>query len=242
MRHAYPALCATALLLTACAARAPVSSAPDTDGAAPVAAAANAQADDDTTPGAAQATALLAEGDRLRTQGRCAQALPAYEAAALLSGPEQGRALAAVYLCLSELQRVKAAEVAFGRYLEQGMAQGLVPLRLLFEPGRIDYLQDARVSSPYPMWLRELARVLRNGPDCLTLTGHVGQSAAERQAPDLGWRRAQAVQHQLEALAPTLAGRIAVEGTADTPALIGTGSDDLRDALDRRVEFQLRRC
>jgi outer membrane protein OmpA-like peptidoglycan-associated protein len=242
MRRAYPALCATVLLLTACATQAPMRSASDADSAAPVAGAANTHRDDNAAPGAAQADALLAEGDRLRSQGRCAQALPAYAAAARLSGPEQGRALAATYLCLSELQRIKAAETAFGRYLEQGMAQGLVPLRLLFEPGRIDYLKDARVSSPYPMWLRELARLLGQRQDCLMLTGHAGTSATEQAVPELGLQRAQAVQRQLEALAPTLAGRIAAEATADAAVLIGTGSDDLRDALDRRVEFQLRPC
>ena len=248
MHRAPLALCATVLLLTACATGAPGSRDPGADSEASLAARAQAGMDEDGAPTgseeqtAAQAGALLAAGKRLQAQGRCAQALPAYEAAARLSGPEQGPALAAAYLCQRQLQRVKAAEAAFGRYLEQSVAQGRIPLRLLFEPGRIDYLKDARISGSYPMWLRELARVLRNGQDCLTLTGHAGPSAAEQQAPDLGRWRAQAVQRQLEALAPTLAGRIAAEDAAKSPALIGTGSDDLRDALDRRIEFQLRRC
>ena len=235
-------LCVVVPLLAACATPAPVSSESGRDSAVPVAGAVNGDGNDDAAPGAAQAGALLAEGDRLRAQGRCAQALPAYEAAARLTGSEQGRALAAIYLCLSELQRVKAAEAAFGRYLERGMAQGLVPLRLLFEPGRIDYLKDARISGSYPMWLRELARLLGQRQDCLMLTGHAGPSATEQAAPELGLQRAQVVQGQLEAIAPGLAGRIAAESAVGSTAPIGTGSDDLRDALDRRVEFRLRTC
>ncbi len=247
MRCAPQALCATALLLAACATHTPANNDPNADGEAHLVASVEAKPDDDAAQDGAEraatrAIALLAAGDRLRTQGRCAQALPAYEAAARLTGPEQGRALAAVYLCQRQLQRFQAAEAAFGRYLEQGMAQGLVPLRLLFEPGSSDYLKDTRISGAYPMWLRELARVLRGAQDCLMLSGHASPSAAEQQPPDLGLRRAQAVQRQLEEIAPALAGRVAAEGAAGEPALIGTRHDDLRDALDRRVEFQLRPC
>ena len=52
----------------------------------------------------------------------------------------------------------------------------------------------------------------------------------------------QAVQRQLEGLAPALAARLRSEAATPDEALIGSASDDWRDALDRRVDFKLRPC
>ena len=46
----------------------------------------------------------------------------------------------------------------------------------------------------------------------------------------------------LEAATPALTGRLQPLGMGFRENLIGTGTDDLRDALDRRVEFRVRSC
>ena len=185
---------------------------------------------------------LLAEGKRLESQDRCRDALQHYDPAALQAGPTQGEALAAVYRCHWQLQQPKAAQAAFSRFIAHELAQGWLPLKLLFEPGESRYLADPRVSGPYGMWLRQLVGPLLDSPSCLSLIGHAGASALEQKTADLPLRRAQAVQRQLEALAPALAGRLRSEAAAPAEALIGSASDDWRDALDRRVSFKLRSC
>ena len=186
---------------------------------------------------------LLAEGDRLEAQGNCRDALSHYEPAALQAGPTQGQALAAIYRCQWQLQQPKAAQASFGRFLAHELAQGRLPLKLLFEPGQTRYLADHRVSGPYGMWLRQLAGALQGGRACLSLVGHAGPGTSEQTAADLPLRRAQAVQRQLEGLAPALAGRLQAEAAApELPPLVGSASDDWRDALDRRVSFRLRPC
>jgi len=186
---------------------------------------------------------LLAEGGRLEAQGRCREALSHYEPAALQPGPTQGQALAAIYRCQWQLQQPKAAQASFGRFLAHELAQGRLPLKLLFEPGQTRYLAEPRVSGPYAMWLRQLAGALPGSRSCLSLVGHAGPSATEQGTAELALRRAQAVQRQLEGLAPALAGRLQAEAAApDLPPLIGSASDDWRDALDRRVSFRLRPC
>lgn len=185
---------------------------------------------------------LLAEGGRLEAQGHCREALQHYEPAALQAGTTQGQALAAVYRCHWQLQQPKAAQVAFGRFIAHELSQGRLPLKLLFQPGESRYLADPRVSGPYGMWLRQLAGALLGSTSCLSLIGHAGASAFEQKTADLPLRRAQAVQRQLEALAPALAGRLRSEAATPAEVLIGSASDDWRDALDRRVSFKLRPC
>lgn len=195
-------------------------------------------------PGAdsrSRADQLLAEGDRLQEQGRCRDALQHYGMAALESGPGQARALASIYLCHWQLQRPRAAEEGFTLWLRHELDQGRLRLRLLFQPGESRYLADARISAPYAAWLRRVADATQAGSHCLVLHGHAGPSALERHATGLALRRAQMVQRQLEALAPALKGRIS-SSAADGEAVIGSASDDLRDALDRRVEFAIGAC
>lgn len=186
---------------------------------------------------------LLAEGGRLEAQDRCRDALPHYAPAALQPGPTQGEALAAIYRCQWQLQQPKAAQATFSRFIAHELAQGRLPLKLLFEPGQTRYLAEPRVSGAYAMWLRQLAGALPGSRSCMSLVGHAGPSAIEQGATELALRRAQAVQRQLEGLAPALAGRLQSEAAApELPPLVGSASDDWRDALDRRVSLRLRPC
>ena len=194
-------------------------------------------------PAPTRAELLLAEGDRLQEQGRCRDALQHYGMAALEPGPARGHALASIHLCHWQLQRPRAGEDSFALWLQHELDQGRLPLRLLFQPGETRYLADARISAPYGAWLRRIAQAMQSSPQCLTLAGHAGPSAVEQHAADLPLRRAQAVQRQLETLAPALKGRI--RSRAALPGeepLVGSASDDLRDALDRRVEFAIGPC
>ena len=46
----------------------------------------------------------------------------------------------------------------------------------------------------------------------------------------------------IEAVSPVLGKRMASKGHGSKFLLVGNGSDDLSDALDRRVELQVRDC
>ncbi len=236
-RILYPGLAAGLLALAACSSTHRNEAGSAATEPAVVAVAAEA----DTPPAPSRAETLLAEGDRLQAQGRCRDALQPYGLAALEAGPARERALAASYLCHWQLQRSQTGEEGFALWLRHELEQGQLPLKLLFQPGETRYLADPRISAPYGMWLRHVAAALAP-QQCLTLVGHAGPSAVEQRAAELALRRAQAVQRQLETLAPALKGRInPVAAQPDAP-LMGGASDDLRDALDRRVEFSLRPC
>ena len=47
---------------------------------------------------------------------------------------------------------------------------------------------------------------------------------------------------RLRALEPRLDGRLVADGAGSRENVVGTGADDVTDALDRRVEFKTFRC
>ncbi len=58
----------------------------------------------------------------------------------------------------------------------------------------------------------------------------------------LSLARAERVRSRLVAQRPGLRERLEAEGVVACEPVVGTGSDDLSDLLDRRVEFEPRSC
>jgi outer membrane protein OmpA-like peptidoglycan-associated protein len=54
--------------------------------------------------------------------------------------------------------------------------------------------------------------------------------------------RAQYVKQRLDTANPVLAKRTTAEGKGSSENISGLGTDDARDALDRRVVFKVRDC
>lgn len=186
--------------------------------------------------------ALIAEGDKHYEGGRCDEALKYYDAAA--SRPEglQLRVLNALYLCHVQLGRMDAAETAFGRIVSLGLATNNLSVKFLFRPGSTDFITDPKINLSYTMWLRQIAKETAAARVCMLVTGHTSKTGAEQVNDRLSLQRAAIIQKRLEANASEIAGRLQPVGMGFRENLVGTGTDDLRDALDRRVEFKVRPC
>jgi outer membrane protein OmpA-like peptidoglycan-associated protein len=73
-------------------------------------------------------------------------------------------------------------------------------------------------------------------------TGHSSATGAETLNERLSQLRAEYVKKQLERQSPRLRGRTIASGAGSRQNLLGTGKDDISDALDLRVEFQVHSC
>jgi outer membrane protein OmpA-like peptidoglycan-associated protein len=89
------------------------------------------------------------------------------------------------------------------------------------------------------MWLRQIAVRSAVGNACLQVTGHSSPSGSAAVNEQLSQLRADYVKDRLETAVPALRGHVISTGVGAKNNLIGTGSDDLSDALDRRVEFKV---
>jgi outer membrane protein OmpA-like peptidoglycan-associated protein len=187
-------------------------------------------------------TALISEGSRLYESGNYAEALRYYEQAAGRPEGQQLRVFNGLYLVHSQLGRGDDAEKDFGRIVALGLATNSLSVKFLFRPGSLDFLNDPKISGPYPIWLRIVAREVSSSKACLTIVGHTSHTGNEQFNERLSLQRAVAIQRRIEAQAPETAGRLQSLGMGFRENLVGSGTDDLRDALDRRVEFKVRNC
>ena len=185
---------------------------------------------------------LIAEGSRLYELGQYADALAVYEVAAGRPDGKHLRVYNGLYLSNIQLGRADGAEQSFGRLVLLGLATNSLSVKFLFRPGSTDFWPDPKINGPYPMWLRVVAREGIAAKACMTIIGHSSNTGGEAANDRLSLARAASIQKRLEAAAPEMAGRLQSSGLGFRENLIGTGTDDARDALDRRVEFRVRGC
>jgi len=186
--------------------------------------------------------ALISEGSNRYEAGNYAEALRYYETAAGRPEGQQLRVLNGLYLANTQLGRTDEAEKAFAKIVALGLATNSLSVKFLFKPGSLDFLADPKVSGPYNTWLRLVAREVAASKTCLTIVGHTSHTGTEQFNDRLSLQRAVAIQRRIEAQAPETAGRLLSVGVGFRENLVGSGTDDLRDALDRRVEFKVRNC
>jgi outer membrane protein OmpA-like peptidoglycan-associated protein len=92
------------------------------------------------------------------------------------------------------------------------------------------------------MWLEVIAGRTDGRSDCLEVVGHASPTGPEPLNQRLSLLRAQYVQGRLVEDGPPLAERSMARGVGSRQSIVGTGSEDASDALDRRVELAVRGC
>jgi len=77
---------------------------------------------------------------------------------------------------------------------------------------------------------------------CMNVVGHTSLTGSEAYNDRLSQRRAAYIKRRLDTEAPELAPRTRASGMGFRENIVGTSTDDARDALDRRVEFKITEC
>ncbi|MCO6416461.1 OmpA family protein [Siccirubricoccus sp. KC 17139] len=185
-----------------------------------------------------RAQAALAEAIAAQEQDQPGRALALFRQATALPSGQQMRALNGIYLATLALGDEAAAEDAFGRLVDHGLTRNRLAIKLLFRPGSTEFVRDPAVSGHYAMWLRQIADRAAARVSLLRVVGHTSVTGSAITNDRLSLARAQRVRRRLIATAPALRDRSEALGLGAREPIIGLGTDDLRDALDRRVEFR----
>ena len=188
------------------------------------------------------AAAVISEATALYNAERYKDALGLYRSALETPAGEQMRTLNGIYLSSWKLGNVAEAEQAFGKLVALGLAHKALGVKFLFNPGTTDFWSDPKVNGPYGLWLRQIARQAAGSKVCLEVVGHTSRTGSEAVNDRLSAQRAAAIQRRLEAESSALVGRMKASGVGYRENLIGTGTDDASDSLDRRVEFKVNNC
>ena len=188
------------------------------------------------------AATLIAEATAAYNADRLDEALALYTRAAASAGGDQIRVHNGIYLVNWRLGRLPEAEAAFGKIVASGLANRNIGVKFLFRPNSTEFWADTKVSGPYEVWLRQIARQAVASKICLVVVGHTSRTGSEQFNDSLSQRRAEVIRKRLESESTDLGRRIQAAGKGFRENLVGTGTDDMRDALDRRVEFKVEAC
>jgi flagellar motor protein MotB len=185
---------------------------------------------------------VISEATTLYNAEKYQDALGQYRTALLTPQGEQLRVQSGIYLTNMKLGRVAEAEQAFGRIVALGMAYNELGVKLLFNPGSVDFWSDPKISGAYGMWLRQIAREAVNTQSCVSIIGHTSRSGPGPVNDALSLKRAQYVRQRLAQEAPELGPRTTAQGMGFRENIVGSGTDNGFDVLDRRVEFKIVPC
>ena len=189
-------------------------------------------------PGAAVVNeAILAYGD-----GKISLAYKLYKEAEPLADRGDLRVLNGLYLTSWQLGQREAAKDAFGKLVESGLELKRLPVKLLFQPGKTTFNPVGDLPQQYQIWLASLAQQAGKVSACVRIVGHTSRTGSARGNELLSRQRAETIQKMLEQNNRSLATRLSASGVGSKEALVGLGTDDQRDALDRRVEFRVVDC
>jgi outer membrane protein OmpA-like peptidoglycan-associated protein len=189
-------------------------------------------------PGAAVVNeAILAYGE-----GKIPLANTLYKEAEPLADRGDLRVLNGLYLTSWQLGQRDAARDAFAKLVDSGLAAKRLPVKMLFQPGNTAFNQVGDLPQQYQIWLTSLAQETGKVAACVRIVGHTSRTGSARGNQTLSRQRAEAVQKMLLQRNTSLGTRLTAAGAGSKEALVGLGTDDQRDALDRRVEFIVLDC
>ena len=181
---------------------------------------------------------LLTQADQAYNGGRYRDALNLYGAASETPAGDQLRVYNGLYLANLKLNRTNDATNAFGKVVDYGFRHNQLAVKFLFEPGSTRFYQDPKISGQYDVWLRQIAAQAAKSTSCIEVSGHTSATGSAALNERLSFLRADYVKSRLERDSATLSNRLVTNGMGSAAPLVGTGKDDLSDALDRRVELK----
>ena len=185
---------------------------------------------------------VINEATTLYNAEKYQDALAQYRAAGGATGGEQLRVLNGIYLANTKLGRATEAELAFGKVVAYGIGYNQLGVKFLFNPGSTVFWSDAKVSGAYSMWLRQIAKEGTAAKACMDIVGHTSHTGSDQLNDSLSLQRASYIRQRLTAEAAPLGARAKATGMGFRENIVGSGTDNAVDALDRRVEFKIIPC
>jgi outer membrane protein OmpA-like peptidoglycan-associated protein len=188
------------------------------------------------------AAAMVNEAVIAYDEGKIPLANQLYREAQPQADPGDLRVLNGLYLTSWKLGQHDAAKDAFDKLVDSGLELRRLPVKLLFEPGGTSFIQTGDLAQQYQIWTTSLAKGAGRVDSCIRIVGHASRTGRARLNEQLSRRRAETVRQMLEQNNRRLSTRLSAAGAGSREPLSGLGTDDARDALDRRVEFRVVDC
>jgi outer membrane protein OmpA-like peptidoglycan-associated protein len=181
---------------------------------------------------------LITQADTAYNAGQYRDALDLYSQASKTPAGDQLRVYNGLYLANLKLKQPTQATEAFDKVVDYGFRRNRLAIKFLFEPGSTRFYQNPQISGQYDVWLKQIAREAPKHGSCIEITGHTSPTGSSALNERLSFLRADYVKGRLQSDNGQLRNRLVTNGVGSNAPLVGTGKDDLSDALDRRVELK----
>jgi outer membrane protein OmpA-like peptidoglycan-associated protein len=188
------------------------------------------------------AAALINEAQIAFADNKPADAYRLFHEAEPVAEPDDLRVLNGLYLSSWRTGKKKEAADTFGKIVGAGLDSKKLPIKIFFNPGQTTLLRSGDLQTQYGVWLHEVALQAGVRETCMKIVGHTSRTGDAAANDVLSKKRAEVIMQTLDKQNGKLTPRITAVGVGSTETLIGLGTDDLRDALDRRVEFRTVDC
>lgn len=187
------------------------------------------------------ASALLDEASAAYDRNDYKRALGLFAEAAARDDGQVMKTYSGLYQSFFKLGDMQSAEDAFLTLTKFGLKVGNISVKFLFNVDNVAFFNNEKLQE-YPIWLRQIARTIDESDVCIKIVGHASRSGAEEYNKFLSKKRADYLQQLLGNEIKGVLSKTRTEGVGFSENIIGTGSDDARDAIDRRVEFKVVEC
>jgi outer membrane protein OmpA-like peptidoglycan-associated protein len=135
-----------------------------------------------------------------------------------------------------------AALQAFSDLFSLGVDNKNITVRFLFAVDSTEFRKNSDITAQYDLWLQQIARYLASHDQCMTVVGHTSHTGTPQYNMTLSTRRAERIRDILASYSHRAGLRLDAIGRGFEQNIVGSGTDDDQDAVDRRVEFLKRDC
>lgn len=190
-----------------------------------------------------ETNAILSEASQQFGLRKYSDALTLYQQAESKSDGKTMKTYAGLYQTNLKLRHYKAAGNAFAQLLEISVNDNNnLSVKFLFKVNSTDFITDQLLRSRYKMWLKKISQFLNTNNYCTQIIGHSSKTGTDEYNNLLSKKRANTVKYLMASYSRGINKKTATLGKGFQENIKGIGTDDSRDAIDRRVEFKIVNC
>jgi len=186
--------------------------------------------------------ALVAEAQEAYSGNDAKKALSLYQQAESMPDGKLLKVYTGMYVSYLKAGDLAGAENTFGQLVSVALAENNLSIRFLFAVNSTEFITDPRFTQQYRIWTKQLGKQLSGGKACLDVIGHCSKTGSEAYNQRLSLQRAETVRALMQKDSAESASMTRAVGKGYSENLVGSGTDDERDAIDRRVEFKVIQC
>lgn len=186
--------------------------------------------------------AMLVKGDMLYDQQEFNKSLAYYNQVAGGQSEQELEVLNGQFTNLVKKGQLESAESVYVKLLKASIDEtNGIANKIIFAPSSSTPLESN--FSLYNIYIRQIANLVAEKPGCsVQIIGHSSRSGSDIYNINLSKQRAEWIQHQMAVFAPNSRMKTQTMGRGFKENIVGSGKDDITDAIDRRVEFKFSQC